>query len=162
MATRRLIELRHSCLDRAGILSNPARPRRQNPNQDDGGRRRLCRFDSATTYSALELLVSDNIPARSRHELPQFNQSPCLPFANTNGDANTDYLSDGITESFNKQHLSILRSACGARSTVFRFKGQQLDPQQIGRTLGVSAILTGRVSATWQHRQHPNRTDRCR
>jgi tetratricopeptide (TPR) repeat protein len=31
------------------------------------------------------------------------------------------------------------------RSTVFRYKGQQLDPQEIGRKLDVRAVLTGRV-----------------
>lgn len=68
-----------------------------------------------------------------------------LPFANTTGDANTDYLSDGITESLINSISQFSGLRVVPRSTVFRFKGQQLDPQQIGRSLGVSAILTGRV-----------------
>jgi TolB-like protein len=33
-----------------------------------------------------------------------------------------------------------------ARSTVFRYKGNQELPQKIGQDLGVSAVLMGRVT----------------
>jgi tetratricopeptide (TPR) repeat protein len=32
-----------------------------------------------------------------------------------------------------------------ARSTVFRYKGQKIDPQRVGRDLNVRAVLTGRI-----------------
>ncbi|MEK6337137.1 MAG: protein kinase [Acidobacteriota bacterium] len=68
-----------------------------------------------------------------------------LPFVNTSGDPTADYLSDGITESLinNFSQFSGLRVV--PRSTVFRYKGQQIDPQEIGRKLGVHAVLTGRI-----------------
>ncbi|MFN2453327.1 MAG: winged helix-turn-helix domain-containing tetratricopeptide repeat protein [Pyrinomonadaceae bacterium] len=68
-----------------------------------------------------------------------------LPFVNVNSDPALDYLSDGITESIinSLSQLSPLRVL--ARSTVFRFKGREVDPQQIGRELGVRALLIGRV-----------------
>jgi serine/threonine protein kinase/tetratricopeptide (TPR) repeat protein len=68
-----------------------------------------------------------------------------LPFANTSGDANADYLSDGITESLINSFSQLPGLRVVPRSTVFRYKGQQLDPQEIGRKLGVRAVLTGRV-----------------
>jgi eukaryotic-like serine/threonine-protein kinase len=68
-----------------------------------------------------------------------------LPFVNTSGDANTDYLSDGITESLINNFSQFPGLRVVPRSTVFRYKGQQLDPQEIGRKLGVRAVLTGRV-----------------
>ncbi len=68
-----------------------------------------------------------------------------LPFVNTSGDANTDYLSDGITESLINSFSQLPGLRVVPRSTVFRYKGQQLDPQEIGRKLGVRAVLTGRV-----------------
>jgi serine/threonine protein kinase/TolB-like protein/Tfp pilus assembly protein PilF len=68
-----------------------------------------------------------------------------LPFVNTAGDANTDYLSDGITESLINSFSQLPGLRVVPRSTVFRYKGQQLDPQEIGRKLGVRAVLTGRV-----------------
>lgn len=68
-----------------------------------------------------------------------------LPFVNTSANPDTEYLSDGITESLINA-LSQLRSVrVTARSTVFRYKGKDVDPQTIGRQLGVRAVLSGRL-----------------
>jgi serine/threonine protein kinase/tetratricopeptide (TPR) repeat protein len=69
-----------------------------------------------------------------------------LPFANTGGDPDTEYLSDGITESLinSLSHISKLRVV--PRSTVFRYKGQAGAPEKIGRELNVRGVVTGRVS----------------
>jgi serine/threonine-protein kinase len=68
-----------------------------------------------------------------------------LPFDNLGPDSSTEYLSDGIAESvlFALSKLGSLRVM--ARSTVFRYKDQPLDPRRIGRELDVRAVLTGRV-----------------
>jgi len=68
-----------------------------------------------------------------------------LPFVNVSADPNTEYLSDGITESVinNLSQLPGLRVM--ARSTVFRFKGKEADPQKVGQELHVGAVLTGRL-----------------
>jgi serine/threonine-protein kinase len=68
-----------------------------------------------------------------------------LPLVNANNDPNTDFLSDGITESLINSLSQIPELRVMARSTAFRYKGQELDPQKIGRELDVSAVLTGRV-----------------
>jgi serine/threonine protein kinase/tetratricopeptide (TPR) repeat protein len=68
-----------------------------------------------------------------------------LPFVNTSGDTTADYLSDGITESLINSFSQLAGLRVVPRSTVFRYKGQQLDPQEIGRRLGVRAVLTGRI-----------------
>jgi serine/threonine protein kinase/tetratricopeptide (TPR) repeat protein len=68
-----------------------------------------------------------------------------LPFINTSGDAQMDYLGDGITESLilGLSRLPLLKVT--AQSSVFRYKGQTDRALEIGRTLGVEAVLTGRV-----------------
>jgi TolB-like protein/Tfp pilus assembly protein PilF len=68
-----------------------------------------------------------------------------LPFVNVSHDPNTEYLSDGITESLinNLARLPNLRMI--ARSSVFRYKGKETDPQTVGNALGVQTVLTGRV-----------------
>ena len=68
-----------------------------------------------------------------------------LPFINESNDPNSEYLSDGITESIisNLSHLSQLKVM--ARSTVFHFKSKDIDPRDIGRKLGVQAVMTGRL-----------------
>ena len=82
---------------------------------------------------------------RNRNSNAAIESIAVLPFVNTSGDANTDYLSDGITESLINNFSQFNGLRVVPRSTVFRYKGQQLDPQQIGRALGVRAVLTGRV-----------------
>ncbi len=69
-----------------------------------------------------------------------------LPFANGGGNPDTEYLSDGITESVigSLSRLSGLRVI--AFASVARYKGRPIDPQQVVRELGVSAILTGRLT----------------
>jgi eukaryotic-like serine/threonine-protein kinase len=68
-----------------------------------------------------------------------------LPFTNATGDSQMEYLSDGLTERLilNLSQLSHLRVM--ARSTVFRYKGRGQEAQDIGRALGVRAVLAGRV-----------------
>lgn len=68
-----------------------------------------------------------------------------LPLENSCADPNAEYLSDGITESIinNLSQLRGLRVL--ARSTVFRYKGRDVNPQEAGRELGARAVLTGRV-----------------
>jgi eukaryotic-like serine/threonine-protein kinase len=68
-----------------------------------------------------------------------------LPFVNASADANTDYLSDGITEGVINSLSENQRLRVMARSTVFRFKGKEQDPTQIGANLKVAAVLTGRL-----------------
>jgi serine/threonine-protein kinase len=68
-----------------------------------------------------------------------------LPFANTGGDAGTEYLSDGITESLINNLSRLTQLKVLPRSTVFRYKGEQVDPSKIGRELKVRAVLTGRL-----------------
>jgi serine/threonine-protein kinase len=68
-----------------------------------------------------------------------------LPLVNANNDANTDYLSDGITESLINSLSQIPGLRVIARSTVFRYKGKEHDAQKIGSELGVRAVLMGRV-----------------
>ena len=68
-----------------------------------------------------------------------------LPFENVGAQPELDYLSDGITEVL----ISSLSRRPGlkvmARSTVFHYKGRIADAVSIGKQLGVSAVVTGRV-----------------
>ncbi len=68
-----------------------------------------------------------------------------LPFANQGGDPNTEYLSDGITEGVINSLSRLRQLRVMARTTVFRYKGREDDPQKIGRDLGVGAVLVGRI-----------------
>ncbi|MEX0878719.1 MAG: protein kinase [Thermoanaerobaculia bacterium] len=82
----------------------------------------------------------------SRSRSTSIDSIAVLPFVNASRDPNAEYLSDGITESIinSLSHLSNLRVA--ARSTVFRYKGRDQDPQKAGRDLNVRAVVSGKVT----------------
>jgi serine/threonine protein kinase/tetratricopeptide (TPR) repeat protein len=69
-----------------------------------------------------------------------------LPFVNTTSDPNIEYLSDGLTESLIGTLSQLPDVKVMARSTVFRFKNNEDDPQKIGKALNVGALLVGRVT----------------
>jgi serine/threonine protein kinase/tetratricopeptide (TPR) repeat protein len=68
-----------------------------------------------------------------------------LPFENADGDPEYEYLSDGITGSLINILATLPKLRVMAQSTVFRYKGREIDPQAIGRELNVRAVLTGRM-----------------
>ena len=73
------------------------------------------------------------------------NSLAVLPFVNATADPNTEYLSDGITESLINNLSRLPQMKIMSRSSVVRYKGKETDVQTIGRELGVEAVLMGRV-----------------
>jgi len=69
-----------------------------------------------------------------------------LPFVNATGDSNGEFLSDGLTEDVINGLAQSTQLKVLARSTVFRFKGKEDDPQRIGKELQVAGVLTGRMT----------------
>jgi TolB-like protein/Flp pilus assembly protein TadD len=68
-----------------------------------------------------------------------------LPFDNQGRDSGTDYLSDGIPESIINSLSQLSQLKVMARSTVFQYKGKEVDPRKVGHDLGVRAVLMGRL-----------------
>jgi serine/threonine protein kinase/tetratricopeptide (TPR) repeat protein len=82
-------------------------------------------------------------PLRRRREtIPSL---AVLPLTNTNVDPEMEYLSDGITESIINSLSQLPELRVMARSTAFRYKGREVDAQEIGRALKVRAVLAGQV-----------------
>jgi serine/threonine protein kinase/tetratricopeptide (TPR) repeat protein len=79
----------------------------------------------------------------SRSAESPVNSLAVLPFAN--GDPNTQYLSDGITESLIENLSQLPDLKVKSSSTVFHYKGRNADPKEIGRELGVHALLSGSI-----------------
>ena len=87
--------------------------------------------------------------AYSRHLVggkPGTTSIAVLPFANETGDANAEYLSDGISESLTNSLSQLPGVKVAARSSAFKYKGKDSDLQEVARALGVGAILTGKVT----------------
>ncbi len=68
-----------------------------------------------------------------------------MPFVNSGNDPNTEYLSDGITESLINDLSQLPKLAVMARSSVFRYKGHEVDPATVAKELKVQAVVMGRV-----------------
>ena len=68
-----------------------------------------------------------------------------LPFVNASGNADMEYLSDGMTETLIRRLAQIPQLNVKARSSVFRYKGSDTSPTAIGEELKVQAVLNGRV-----------------
>jgi serine/threonine-protein kinase len=68
-----------------------------------------------------------------------------VPFANETGNADLEYLSDGMTETLTNSLAQVPQLNVKARSSVFRFKGHGGDVKTIGRELDVQAVLNGRI-----------------
>ncbi len=74
-----------------------------------------------------------------------------LPFVNQSGNAELEFLSDGFTEALINRLSRLPGVTMMSRSSVFRYKGKDIDPAEAGAALGVQAVLTGRIL------QHDNR-----
>ena len=83
---------------------------------------------------------------RGKSETGRVSSIAVLPFVNATSDSGNEYLSDGLTESLIGTLSQLPDLKVMARSTVFRFKGNQEDPRQIGETLKVAAVLVGRIT----------------
>jgi TolB-like protein/lipoprotein NlpI len=69
-----------------------------------------------------------------------------MPFVNESGNADVEYLSDGMTETLIKNLSQVPNLSVKARSTVFYYKGKEISPKKIGEELNVQAVLLGRVA----------------
>jgi TolB-like protein/Flp pilus assembly protein TadD len=68
-----------------------------------------------------------------------------MPFVNESGNADVEYLSDGMTETLIASLSQLPNLSIKARSTVFYYKGKETSPKKIGEELNVQAVLLGRV-----------------
>jgi serine/threonine-protein kinase len=69
-----------------------------------------------------------------------------MPFANVSRDPNVEYLSDGISDSVIDSLSQLPQLHVIARSTVFRYKGKNIDPLAVGRELKVRGVVTGELT----------------
>lgn len=75
-----------------------------------------------------------------------FRSIAVLPFVNASNNPDAEYLSDGVSESLINSLSQLSGVKVIARTSSFKYKGKDLEPKQVGRALGVAAILTGKVA----------------
>jgi TolB-like protein/tetratricopeptide (TPR) repeat protein len=82
----------------------------------------------------------------SRNRNAAIQSIAVMPFVNESGNAEVEYLSDGMTETLIKSLSNLPNLNVKPRSSVFRYKGKDTNLQTIGKELNVQAILNGRVA----------------
>jgi TolB-like protein/Tfp pilus assembly protein PilF len=110
-------------------------------------RRRTTGFVIAIALIALIVAVS---PIAGYFYFSRTNRGPIqsiavMPFVNESGNADVEYLSDGMTETLIASLSQLPNLSVKARSTVFYYKGRETSAKKIGDELNVQAVLLGRV-----------------
>jgi serine/threonine protein kinase/Tfp pilus assembly protein PilF len=87
------------------------------------------------------------LPAVQHHQRSRkgIESLAVLPLVNVSGDPDTEYLSEGIAETLINSFSQLPKLRVVQRSKAFRYKGANLDLQEVGRELNVQTILTGRL-----------------
>ncbi len=68
-----------------------------------------------------------------------------LPLVNAISDSNADYLSEGITDGLINSLSQLPNLTVKSERSVSRYRGHDIDPQLVGRELGVRAVLVGKL-----------------
>jgi eukaryotic-like serine/threonine-protein kinase len=126
----------------SGTSVNTAKSSSVSSSGQTGRRRKYLAL--AAALSLLVIIGGGYLLSRGSH-LGRVESIAVLPFVNATGDPNNEYLSDGLTEGLISGLSQLPNMKVMARSTVFRYKGNEGDPQRIGQALQVSAVLVGRI-----------------
>ena len=108
------------------------------------------RFQSARdTAFALQAVLDDSTVqlGRVRSRGARTKSIAVLPFLNDSGDADLDYLGDGLTESLINTVAQMPRLRVIPRAVVFRYKGRAIDAGAVAIELNATTLVTGRVAA---------------
>ena len=82
---------------------------------------------------------------RSRNTRAEIESIAVLPFQNRSAEPDTEYLSDGLAESLIYRLSQLSHLKVSPTSSVFHYKGKEIDPVKVGQELGVNAVLSGRM-----------------
>jgi eukaryotic-like serine/threonine-protein kinase len=105
----------------------------------------LTRVISAVTLAVLAVaLITVRVLYQSRGR-DRIDSIAVLPFVNTSGDPNLEYLSDGISEGLMDSLSQLPDVRVVSRNSAFHYKGKDAQPRTIAHDLGVRAVISGRV-----------------
>lgn len=110
--------------------------------------RRLVReyvtVPTTTTFALLSLLVVMLVFIYFQVTRPK--SVAILPIANASGDPSLEYLGEGLTESITNKLSGLSKLRVKPSTLVSGYKESDVDPLQVGRNLGVDAVLVGKIS----------------
>ena len=105
-------------------------------------RRRVLFATALVTLLAVAAIMTFEIAGRSA----VIGSVAVLPFENATGDPALGYLSDGISESLINKLSTVNGLHVISRTSAFAFKGKKMEPTDVGRKLGVDALILGSLA----------------
>lgn len=105
-------------------------------------------FDKRLIFALLALAVivlGGFFGYRYVTQAKQIESIAVMPFVNDSGNADVEYLSDGMTETLIGSLSKLPNLSVKPSSSVFRYKGTKTDAKTIGQELNVDAVLNGRI-----------------
>lgn len=129
-----LKRLRRDSSSARGAVLEPSRPAQ-----------RKTRVWAVFGIVALALLAGAAFLWMNRSKHGEISSVAVMPFVNASNDPNSEYLSDGITESLINNLSELPNLAVMTRTSVSRYKGRDFDPQTVAKELNVQALVTGRI-----------------
>jgi len=126
------------------------------------GRREFCfeplgdRSLKGVGPTSLYVATVQDSGIRSPPDIPQGNESKeetkkgirslgVLPFADLSAERDQEYFGDGIAEEILNALAKVGALHVAARTSCFAFRGTSIDVREIGRRLGVEALLEGSI-----------------
>ena len=119
----------------SGTIPPAALPRRI-------ARRRVLFATALVTLLAVVAIMTFEMAGRSA----VIGSVAVLPFENATGDPALGYLSDGISESLINKLSTVNGLHVISRTSAFAFKGKKMEPTDVGRKLGVDALILGSLA----------------
>ncbi|MGH9872470.1 MAG: tetratricopeptide repeat protein [Pyrinomonadaceae bacterium] len=135
-------------------ISRPTAPTTMLPAQQStpGTTRELKRSKRVSSVAIvagaiflIAILAGSTYLYLTRKKTPAIESIAVMPFVNESGNADVEYLSDGMTDTLIASLSQLPNLSVKARSSVFRYKGKETDAKTLGKDLNVQAILNGRV-----------------
>ena len=118
----------------------------RNMRRDKSARRAVRRWPWIVAIAVVAVAVAiTSLLLRPPVARPPIDSLAVLPFVDASRDAQSEFLADGMTETIINKLAELPQIKVMSRSTMFRYKGKNADPQDVGRQLKVKAVLTGHV-----------------
>ena len=95
--------------------------------------------------TAEEVSVDEPAVATDQVFDPPAHSIAVLPFTNMSGNPDNEYFSDGLADTVLHRLAQVEALEVIARTSSFKYRGTDLDIRNIGRELGVGAVLEGSV-----------------
>jgi DNA-binding winged helix-turn-helix (wHTH) protein/TolB-like protein/Flp pilus assembly protein TadD len=80
-----------------------------------------------------------------RRDTRTINSVAVLPLTNATKDPNAEYLSDAISGNLINSLSQLPQLKVIAQASSFKYKGKEIDPQELANAMGVQAIVTGSI-----------------